>query len=170
MLALSMTLLSSRHAEAQSKCLVNWPRDGFNLAGRLDDGDIRAYLDLGYPAQAVDGVSGVFIYPSRWQPGQSDAVAEFSLDGGAGDEAGEIEMTTGVACREQVKRGAEVDDEGCLLRGQLAAAQRRRHLFAPPDVLASEGAQCLSRRRRRQLPAPKRRAVSRHRCARRSGG
>ena len=36
----------------------------------------------------------------------------------------EIEMTTGVARREQAKRGAEVDDEGCLLRGQLAAAQR----------------------------------------------
>jgi hypothetical protein len=81
MLALSMTLLSARLAQAQSKCAENWPRNGFNLAGRLDDGDIRAYLDLGYPAQSVDGVSGVVIYPSRWQPGQSDVSAEFSLDG-----------------------------------------------------------------------------------------
>ena len=77
-----------------------------------------------------------------------------------------IEMTTGVAWREQAKRGAEVDNEGGLLGGQLAAAERRRHLFAPPDVLASERAQCLSRQRRRELPAPQRRGVSRHLCAR----
>jgi hypothetical protein len=98
--------------------------------------------------------------------GCSDRFDELISVIGAGDEAGEIEMTAGVAWCEQVKRGAEVDDERCLLRGQLAAAQRRRHKFAPPDVLACERAQCLSRRRRRQLPAPKLRGVSRHRCAR----
>ena len=61
MLALSVTLLASRPAEAQPKCADDWPRDGLNLAGRLDDGDTRAYLDLGYPATSADGVSGVFI-------------------------------------------------------------------------------------------------------------
>jgi hypothetical protein len=81
MLALSVTLLPSLPAEAQPKCARDWPRGGLNLAGHLEDGDIRAYLDLGYPAQSDDGVSGVFIYPSRWQPGQTDATAEFSLDG-----------------------------------------------------------------------------------------
>ncbi len=86
MLALSVTLLASRPAEAQPKCAEDWPSDGFNLAGRLDDGDIRAYLDLGHPASTDDGVSGVFIYSSRWQPGQDEATDEFSLDGTVTDD------------------------------------------------------------------------------------
>ena len=81
MIAMSMALLSSRPAEAQSKCAEKWPPDGFSLAGRLDDGDIRAHLDSGYPAESEGGVSGIFIYPSRWRPGQDDANAAFSLDG-----------------------------------------------------------------------------------------
>jgi hypothetical protein len=80
-LALSMTLLASGLAEAQPTCAKKWPRDGFNLAGRLDDGDIRAYLDLGYPAKSDDGVSGIFIYPNRWHAGRRSATDEFSLDG-----------------------------------------------------------------------------------------
>jgi hypothetical protein len=80
MLAFPMTLLP-RLSEAQPKCVESWPRDGLNLAGHLDKDDIRVYLGLGYPAQSDDGVSGVFIYPSRWQPGRPVATAEFSLDG-----------------------------------------------------------------------------------------
>ena len=61
-----------------------------------------------------------------WTPLEAPLIDQLIGVVSAGDEAGEIEMTTGVAWREQVKRGAEVDDEGCLLRGQLAAAQRCR--------------------------------------------
>lgn len=81
LLALSTMLLLPGLAEAQSKCAENWPRAGLNLAGRLDDGEIRAYLDLGHPAPSHDGIYGFFIYPNRWHAGRRNATDEFSLDG-----------------------------------------------------------------------------------------
>ena len=86
-IALAIGLLSSVPAEAQSKCEKNWPelvvtdQDGLNLTGRLDNEDVRVYLHTGHPARRDDGVSGVVLYPSHWQPGQTDETWAFSLDG-----------------------------------------------------------------------------------------
>jgi hypothetical protein len=90
----------------------------------LDDGDIRAYLDLGYPAQSDDGVSGVFIYPSRWQPGRTDATAEFSLDGTLTND-----------CQMRLK-----DSSGGVWRLRFVAGQRlvgtREHPARPPAAVS----------------------------------
>lgn len=123
-LALSMMLLSSR-AQAQSKCAENWPADGFSLAGRLDGVDIRVYLDLGYPAQSVDGVSGILIYPSRWQPGRSAATAELSLDGTLANDC-QMRLT---------------DSSGGVWQLRLVAGQRllvgaREHPAGPPTPVS----------------------------------
>jgi hypothetical protein len=79
--ALAMTLIAAGRADAQSKCPDDWPGKGLNLSGRLADGDIRAFLDIGYPAASADAVSGVFFYPAQWQPGAPDFIAAFTFEG-----------------------------------------------------------------------------------------
>lgn len=70
----------ARPAEAQNLCAEKFPKGGLNLSGQLEGQQIRAFLDVGYPEDAKDGVSGVFIHTNRWLPGAGDA-AEIGLRG-----------------------------------------------------------------------------------------
>jgi hypothetical protein len=78
------TLLVAFHAhpvEAQQTCPPSWPRDGLHLAGRVHGEALRGYLDTGHPAQAENGVSGVFFYPDRWKPSDVGWGTVLSVDG-----------------------------------------------------------------------------------------
>ena len=68
--------------EAGQECPQNWPTDTLNLAGRLGETEIRAYLHGGHPASTTpDGISGVVFLPGIWAPGASDDSAAFSVSG-----------------------------------------------------------------------------------------
>ncbi len=72
--------------EAQQACAQPWARDGLHLSGRLNGEEIRGYLNTGYPAQADNGVSGVFLYPDRWKPTDVGSGTVLSVEGTLADD------------------------------------------------------------------------------------
>ena len=80
-----LPLCPPSRSEAQA-CAARWSRDGLHVAGRLNGEELRGYLNTGFPAQAEDGVSGVFLYPDRWKPTDLGSGTVLSVDGTLADD------------------------------------------------------------------------------------
>jgi hypothetical protein len=83
-LVILLPVFHPRPVEAQQACAERWSRDGLHLSGRLNGEELRGYLNTGHPAQAEHGVSGVFLYPDRWKPGDVGWRTVVSVDGTLG--------------------------------------------------------------------------------------
>ena len=75
----STTALAS---SAQPACATTWPREGFEFEGRIDEIDVRVFLDTGYPAKDPDnGVSGIVVVWKEWLAGRDESATIGTLDG-----------------------------------------------------------------------------------------
>jgi hypothetical protein len=79
--AILLPAIDALPAGAQPACARRWSRDGLHLAGRLNGEELRGYLNTGHPAEAEDGVSGIFFYPDRWKPTDVGTRTVVNVDG-----------------------------------------------------------------------------------------